>query len=97
MGNWSVYVIRCADNSLYTGISTDVERRLRQHNEGQVGARYLRGRAPLELVFTQPVGDRSCASRVEYRLKKLSKEDKEHLLRHPGALRDRIRALIDGL
>lgn len=96
MAGWSVYVIRCADNSLYTGISTDVERRLRQHSDGQGGARYLRGRAPLELVFTQSVGDRSCASRVEHRLKRLSKEDKERLLRDPGALRDRIRVFVAG-
>jgi len=94
VSDWSVYVIRCADDSLYTGISTDVERRFRQHSDGRRGARYLKGRTPLQLVFALPVGDRSRASRVEYRLKQLSKRDKERLLRRPAALRKHIDGML---
>lgn len=96
MSGWSVYVIRCADDSLYTGISTDVERRLRQHANGPRGAKYLKGRAPFELVFTRPVGDRSRASRVEHRLKRLSKEDKERLVRNPAVFSQHIDGLLAG-
>ena len=95
MSDWSVYVIRCADNSLYTGISTDVERRLKQHREGRGGARYLKGRAPLSLEFSLPVGDRSEASRIEYQLKQLSKPEKERLLKQPEALRKHIHGILD--
>lgn len=89
-----MYVVRCADNSLYTGIATDVERRLRQHEDGRRGARYLKGRTPIELVFSQVVGDRSRASRIEYRLKKLAKREKEALLRRPASMRAHIDALV---
>ena len=78
---WSVYVIRCADGSLYTGISTDVERRVREHrDEAGKGAKYLRGKGPLELVCWQAVGNRSQALKVENRFRKRSKEHKERLL-----------------
>jgi len=87
---WSVYVLRCADNSLYTGISTDVHRRLRQHDGGIGGAKYLQGRRPLRLVFEHRVGDRGAASRVEYRLKQLNKNEKERLLKNPDQLRERV-------
>jgi putative endonuclease len=76
---WHLYLVRCNDGSLYTGISTDVERRFRAHQENR-GARRLRGRGPLHLVFTQPVGDRREALRLEYRVKRLSKADKERLI-----------------
>ena len=87
---WSLYVLRCADRSLYTGISTDVARRLREHRDSARGARYLRGRAPLTLVFEVPVGDRSAASRAENRVKSLSKTEKESLLASPDTLRQRV-------
>lgn len=76
---WSVYLIRCRDNTLYTGIATDVARRLKEHESGAAGAKYLRGRAPLELVFTQEVGDRSVACKVEYQVRKLPKSEKEKI------------------
>lgn len=96
MSGWSVYVLRCADNSLYTGISTDVERRLQQHSNGRGGARYLKGRTPLTLEFSHSVGDRSHASRIEYRLKQLSKPEKERLLQQPQTLREQINRFFDG-
>ena len=77
---WSVYIIRAADNSLYTGIATDVPRRLREHEAGRSGARYLRGRAPLTLVYQQEVGDRSLALRVEYAIKQLRRHEKQALV-----------------
>jgi putative endonuclease len=77
---YSLYILRCADDSLYTGIATDVERRLSEHRDGKRGARYLRGRAPFEIVFQHIAGDRSSAQSLEYRVKRLSKEHKEALV-----------------
>ncbi len=78
---WFLYIIRCADNSLYTGITIDLERRFAEHQaQGTKCAKYLRGKAPLKLVFTTPVGDKSAASRLELRVKKRSKQTKERLI-----------------
>jgi len=76
---WYIYMIRCGDNSLYTGIATDVERRFEEHQRDK-GARYLRGRGPLQLVLQRAIGTRSQASKVEYQIKKLSKVHKEALI-----------------
>ncbi|HHJ15089.1 MAG TPA: GIY-YIG nuclease family protein [Gammaproteobacteria bacterium] len=77
--NWQVYIILCSDNSLYTGISNDVERRLQQH-ASQRGARYFRGRQPQQLVYLEGGHDRSSASRREAAIKKLRRPDKECLI-----------------
>jgi putative endonuclease len=87
---WSVYIIRCGDDSLYTGIATDVARRFSEHQLGRIGSKYLRGRSPLELVFEQQVGDRSKASKIEHRIKKLSRVEKEKIVTHPSLLDDMI-------
>ncbi len=80
-GEWFVYLVRCADNSLYCGVSTDVARRFAEHQSGSVkSARYLRGKGPLMLVFQTPAGCRSEALKLEYRIKKLSKLTKEGLV-----------------
>lgn len=79
MSDWSVYLIRCGQGQLYTGISNDVERRFEQHKQGR-GAKFTRGRGPLHLEFFQEVGDRSLASRLEWRIKKLHRRDKERLI-----------------
>ena len=77
---WYVYIIRCRDGSLYTGTTTDVERRFAEHqNNG--GAKYLRGRGPLTLVFKHLVGRKSRALKVELKIKRLSKEKKEALVK----------------
>ncbi len=76
---WYLYLIRCADGSLYTGITTDVQRRLDEHRHNR-GARRLRGRGPLELVYSLPVGDRSRAQRIEHRVKRLRRAAKEALI-----------------
>lgn len=77
---YSLYIVRCADDTLYTGIATDVAKRLAEHASGLRGARYLRGRGPLELVFSAEVGDRATAQRLEYRVKRLSRPGKEALI-----------------
>ncbi len=77
---WHLYLVRCNDGSLYTGISTDVERRFAAHAANR-GARRLRGRGPLELVYARALGNRSLASRVEHRVKQLNRSDKERLIR----------------
>lgn len=79
MSEWYLYMVRCRDGSLYTGVATDVDRRLSQHRDG-TGSRYLRGRGPLQLVFQRKVGDRSRALRLETRVKGLSHAGKERLL-----------------
>ena len=77
---FSLYVVRCADGSLYTGIAVGVTKRLREHESGTRGAKYLRGKGPLRLVFEQSVGDRSAASSAEHRVKQLDKSAKEALV-----------------
>jgi putative endonuclease len=79
MTPWYLYLIRTADNALYTGITTDVARRYQQHQRGK-GAKALRGKGELTLAFSAPVGDRSLALRAEYRVKKLTKRQKERLV-----------------
>ncbi|EKK4014696.1 GIY-YIG nuclease family protein [Cronobacter sakazakii] len=79
MEEWFLYLIRCPDNRLYTGITTDVARRFAQHQRGK-GAKALRGKGELTLVFSAPVGNRSEALRAEYRIKQLTKRQKEQLV-----------------
>ena len=80
MPEYSVYILRCGDGSYYTGIATDVERRVKEHASGLRGAKYLRGRSPFELVFTETAGDRSRASKAEHRIKQLPRPDKQRLI-----------------
>ena len=77
--NWQVYIILCSDNSLYTGITTDVERRFAQHHAGS-GAKYFRGRSPRRLVYLEGGHDRSSASRREVEIKRLRAADKRLLI-----------------
>ena len=82
MCDWYLYLVRCYDGSLYTGISTDVARRFAQHSgEGSAGSKYLKGRVPLTLVFQKRLGSKSLALKVERKVKKLSKARKEELIR----------------
>ncbi len=79
---WSVYLLRCVNNSVYCGISNDVERRFKEHqNMGKKTAKYLRGKGPLQLVFQQTIGDRSLASQVEALVKSLTKSEKEEIIK----------------
>jgi putative endonuclease len=79
MNDWYVYIVRCRDGSLYTGIAMDVERRLAEHQAGK-GAKYLRGRGPLRVVFEKQVGSRGQALKIEHKLKSLSRNEKEELI-----------------
>ncbi len=79
--NWFVYMLRCADGSLYTGITTDLERRLHEHNhDNKLGARYTRARRPVHLVYQQTAKDRAGACQLESQLKKLSRQQKLQLI-----------------
>ncbi len=82
MLDWHLYLLRCRDGSLYTGITTDVARRFAAHQgNGDAGAKYLRGRGHLVLVFQKKLESRSLALGVESKVKKLSKARKEELIR----------------
>lgn len=76
---WTVYLARCSDGTLYTGVTTDLERRLAEHNAG-CGASYTRSRVPLALVYREPAPDRSGALRREHAIKRLSRAEKEKLV-----------------
>ena len=95
MLDWHLYLVRCHDGSLYTGITTDVARRFAEHQENRgAGAKYLRGRGPLALVFQKKLGSRSLALGVESKVKKLSKAKKEKLVGVPGYFEEIVRRAI---
>ena len=77
--SWFVYILRCSDGTLYTGVTDDVQRRLAAHRAGK-GAKYTRGRGPLELVYTQEQPDKSAALRREFQIKKLTRPQKVRLI-----------------
>ena len=77
---WYVYFLRCNDNSLYAGITTELKRRLHQHNNTKLGAKYTRARRPVELVDSEKAVDKSTAAKREYQLRTLSKQKKEQLV-----------------
>ena len=77
-----LYILRCADDTLYTGITTDLSRRVGEHNEGKAGAKYTRARRPVELLYSKRYKDRSAASVAEAKIKKLSRSEKLALVRN---------------
>ncbi len=78
---WYVYILRCADNSLYTGVTIDVDKRLDEHNGiAKKGAKYTHGRRPVKLAYQESVGSRSEACKREYIIKNLNKSEKETLI-----------------
>ena len=79
MSDHYVYILRCADDTLYTGYTTDPERRLREHNAG-TGAKYTRGRTPVEIVYREAYDSRSAAMRREYEIKQLRRSEKIDLI-----------------
>jgi putative endonuclease len=81
MGDWYVYMVRCSDGSLYTGIAKDVERRIDEHNNSdRLGSRYTRTRKPVTLVYQENQQSRSSASRREAEIKRFSRQKKEMLI-----------------
>ena len=94
MTTWFVYIIRSADGSLYTGITTDVQRRLNEHRiGGRKGSKYLRGKGPLKLEWSVPAATRSCALKAERQIKKLPKSAKEILITQTKPLPDLLNDL----
>ncbi|HEB81815.1 MAG TPA: GIY-YIG nuclease family protein [Gammaproteobacteria bacterium] len=80
-GNWFVYILRCTDNSLYTGVTTDISKRLDQHNGIlKNGAKYTRARQPVTLVYQETLASRSLACQREAAIKRLKKTEKEQLI-----------------
>lgn len=77
---WSVYILRCGDGSLYTGVAKDVQARLEMHRSGK-GAKYTRGRSPLELVYTEDCESKSIALKRELSIKALPREEKMKLIK----------------
>ena len=73
---WYLYVVKCSDESLYAGITTNVKRRIEEHNGSSRGAKYTRSRRPVELVYYELHPDRSAAAKAEYTFKKLSRKKK---------------------
>ena len=78
--NWSLYIIEANDRSLYTGITTDVERRFSEHLDGPRGARYFNGRKPMKILYREDGHNRVSASRREAEIKKLSRSAKQQLI-----------------
>lgn len=79
-GNWWVYLLRCNDNSLYAGVTTDIHRRTGEHNNSKLGAKYTRARRPVRLVYLEQAHDKSSACKREYQLRQLTKLQKEQLV-----------------
>jgi putative endonuclease len=87
MKRWHVYIIRCSDASLYTGIATDVPERLAKHDAGK-GAKYTRGRGPVALAYCEAAKDESAAKKREAEIKRLSRAKKEEIVKYgPAAMR----------
>jgi len=81
MKEWSVYILRCRGRSLYTGISTDVQRRFGEHiSGGRTAAKYTKSFSSIELAFEILIGTRSLAAKIEYRIKRLSRQKKEFII-----------------
>ena len=80
-GQWVVYMVHCNDNSLYTGVTTDLDRRLQEHNKGTIGAKYTRARRPVTLAWFERCNSRSSAAIREAEIKKLGRQQKLQLIR----------------
>jgi putative endonuclease len=91
---WTVYILRCADGTLYTGIAMDAAKRLTEHNtSNRLGARYTRSRRPVVLAYREPAATRAAAARREYAIKALTRAEKELLLK-PARRRRRKSSLL---
>lgn len=78
---YHLYILKCADKTLYTGITVDLERRTKEHNHSKLGARYTKARRPVELIYSKKFRNRSQAQKEESRIKHLSREEKLELVR----------------
>ncbi|MDO6462425.1 GIY-YIG nuclease family protein [Granulosicoccaceae sp. 1_MG-2023] len=79
-GDWQVYILRCADGTFYTGVTRELARRVKEHNEcDKRGARYTRARRPVQLIYREPAADRRAACKREWAIKRLSRKQKAQL------------------
>ena len=78
---YKLYILECVDKTLYTGITTDLQRRIKEHNSSDLGAKYTRGRRPVKLVFSKKFKNRSYASKEESKIKKLSRKEKLKIIK----------------
>jgi len=76
-----LYILKCADKTLYTGITVDLERRIEEHNDSKLGAKYTRARRPVKLAYSKKFRNRSSASKEESRIKNLSRDEKLGLIK----------------
>lgn len=79
-GTWWVYLLRCNDNSLYAGVTTDVHRRIDEHNNSKLGAKYTRAKRPISLAYLEEADNKSTACKREYQIRQLTKLKKEQLV-----------------
>ncbi len=77
---WQVYILKCADKTFYTGITNNLERRIKEHNESVLGAKYTKGRRPVHLIYSVKVKNKSEALKKEIKIKKLTREEKIKLI-----------------
>ena len=84
---WELYILRCGDGTFYTGIARDAEKRLEVHRSGK-GAKYTRGRGPLQIVYRERCPDHGTALRREYAIKQLSRDEKERLILQSASLKE---------
>ncbi len=77
-----LYIVKCSDKTLYTGITVDLERRMKEHNSSKLGAKYTRARRPVKLVYSKKFRNRSLSSKAEARIKNLSREEKLELVKN---------------
>lgn len=80
MKHWYVYILRCNDDTLYTGITNDIDARLKEHNEGKQAAKYTRARRPVALAYSEVMASRSAALKREHAIKQLSRVEKLSLI-----------------
>ena len=83
---WHIYILRCRDGSLYAGITTDLQRRVHEHNHTSQGARYTRARRPVELAYSEEVDSRSAACRREWEIRQLKSTQKTQLILSASAV-----------
>tara|TARA_R110000824_G_scaffold60787_1_gene162209 strand:- start:141 stop:461 length:321 start_codon:yes stop_codon:yes gene_type:complete len=93
--SWHFYVLLCSDNSLYAGITTDLKRRLDEHNSKSKGAKYTKVRRPVKLVYQMEFPNRSLASRVEYGFKSLNRKMKMEIINENSKLKKFLSFLVD--
>jgi len=78
---WFIYILKCSDNTLYTGITNNLEKRIKEHNESKLGAKYTKARRPVVLIYNERYKNRSEASKREIEIKKMTKSEKENFIK----------------